>query len=205
MRCSRTIKLGILVAVTAFVGSFMSSSVLAQQQESLKELLQQARQIQIEPQPFKIELKIEGEKSSVQEGDSVRFVFRSPRKCYLTLLALNKDDNVVQLFPNEWHASNLVEADQDYKVPPEQSKFNIMIVPPTGKMEFVTAIASLEPIKTTQSAPATTKGKFKQFDKPRLFLKDLIGELRGKTEWSAAELSFWSDSPSPGPGSGQTE
>jgi len=33
----------------------------------------------------------------------------------------------------------------------------------------------------------------------------LIGELGSKTEWSAAELSFWSDSPSPGPGSGQTE
>lgn len=175
----------LLVAVVPWaVGQQLSS-------KEAKDLCVEAQRIVNEQPPFKIELWTEEGRPRYGIGDSVTFLFKAERDCYVTLIDIGTSGKVTKIFPNVWHDSNFVKAGQVYRIPPPSQQFRFKIEGPGG-MEYVKAIATLDPLQSIAKAQIIPKGNFAQFQQPALLLKDIGTELvaAGAQRWSEAGLSF---------------
>ena len=155
------------------------------------QLLKEAEKIANQPSDFKVDLKLVGNRDIVRIGQVVRFVFKTNKDCYLTLIHVDKSGSPVILFPNKWTKSNFVKAGKRYMVPPEESNFHIVASAPVG-FEYVKAIASLDPIKALEGADLTQAGGFKVMKDPNFVMRGLAVEM-GKREpvvWSTADVVF---------------
>lgn len=155
------------------------------------EVLAAAEKIENKEQPFAIEIRIKGDKSNFSVGDEVDFIFKTDKDCYLTLIDIGTSGKTSIIFPNEWHKSNKIQAGKEYQVPSAESDFHFKVEGPTGKLELVKAIASLEPIEI--KAKVAERGPFKVIRNAKLVLKDLSAELktRDSKEWSTSTVSFY--------------
>lgn len=156
-----------------------------------KDIVAEAQSIRNTARPFKIELWTEEGKSAYAVGEKVNFLFKSEKDCYITLIDIGTSGKVTKLFPNKWHESNKVESGKTYRIPPVDSGFVFKVEGPDG-MEFVKAIATLDPIKSIDRAEIKSKGNLEQFEKPRAVLKDISTELaqQDARRWSDADISF---------------
>lgn len=159
--------------------------------QDTKDIVAQAQQIANPEAPFKIELWTEDKKDSYNPGDSISFMFKTDRDCYVTLIDIGTSGKVTKIFPNEWHSSNQVKAGQVYRIPPVDSSFRFKVDPPGGT-EFVKAIASLDPLTCVSKAAVIKGDKFQVFEKPAPLMKDISTELSksDKQRWTEAQLSF---------------
>jgi len=156
-----------------------------------KDLVAEAQKIQNDQRPFKIEIWTEENKTTYKTGDTVTFLFKTDRDCFVTLIDIGTSGAVTRIFPNEWHQSNQVKAGETYRIPVPDASFVFRVKPPAG-IEFIKAIATLEPLKAVATAQQEAKGSFVEFKAPGALLKDVGVELNGKDKktWADADLSF---------------
>jgi hypothetical protein len=162
-----------------------------------EELLKQASSIKNQDDGFRTELRVRGDKENFKIGDSISFVFKTSKDCYLTLIDIGPNGKPVIIFPNKWIKSNFVKAGREYIIPPDDSKYSMIADEPKG-VEMVKAIASLEPLKALANADLTQVGNFRIIEKPGAVLKGIRMEMgeKKKDEWSTSEVVFSIDVPS---------
>ncbi len=157
----------------------------------LKDLVAQAQQIENKDKSFKINLSVVEPKPSFQIGDTVSFQFSAEQDCYLTLIDIGTSGKVTKMFPNKMNESNKVEAGKTYTIPAADSGFIFKVEGPDG-IEYVKAIATLEPLKTINKAETAAKGNFSELLDPVKVFKDIGLELaqQGSQRWSEAGITF---------------
>ncbi len=157
-----------------------------------EDILAAAEQI-VNPDPgFQVELRVQDDKTTFTEGDTVSFVANVDKPCHLTLIDIGTSGKITIIFPNEWHAESMIEPGKDYVVPPADANFRFRLVGPVDQLEVVKAIASLEPIQAIQNAELEGKGPLKVLRKPGLVIKDIVAEMgaRDAKDWATAEVAF---------------
>lgn len=183
-------KISVMMAFLALgcpVGPVANCSYAAE----VKDIVAEAQKIRNEHKDFKVKLWTQGGKTSYTVDELVTFMFEADRDCYVTLIDIGTSGKVYRLFPNEFQESNKVEKGKTYTIPQEQSNFALRIQGPEG-VEFVKAIATLEPLKSIEKAEFQGKGNFLEMVDPALTIKDIgleLAQQEGKN-WAEAEVSF---------------
>jgi hypothetical protein len=156
-----------------------------------RDIVAQAQQISNPEAPFKIQLWTEEKKDTYNAGDSVTFVFVTDRDCFVTLIDIGTSGKVTKIFPNEFQADNKVKAGVENRIPAQGGTFRFRVDPPAG-LEFVKAIATLDPLTSVTKAAVTKSGAFDTFQKPAEAIKDIGVELaaQDKQRWAETNLSF---------------
>jgi len=156
-----------------------------------KDLVAEAQQIRNEAKPFKIELWTEDGKAAYNVDDRVEFLFRADRDCYVTLFDIGTSGAITKLFPNKWNGSNRIEKGKTYRIPPADGGFVFRVNGPEG-LEYVKAVATLDPLHSVEKAELVPKGDFQEFKKPEALIKDLSLELKQQDtkKWTETEVSF---------------
>ncbi|MCK4653572.1 MAG: DUF4384 domain-containing protein [Candidatus Cloacimonetes bacterium] len=99
---------------------------------------------------FKLEATLN--KDYFKEGDVLELEIIPSKDCYLTILNIMSDENVITIFPNKYRKDNFVKANQVFKLPDEKDKslgikFKVGLLP--GKeedTEIVKILATKEPV-----------------------------------------------------------
>ena len=96
--------------------------------------------------PFKIQIWMEGkgERPVYEVGEVAVFKFKSEQTCYLTLLNVDTQGKITMLFPNKYHPSNEIAANDVYTIPSPSMDFRIRAQAPAGK-QLLKAIATTTP------------------------------------------------------------
>jgi len=184
-------KINMAVLVTAVCAFLLWLPGAGFSANDAKDIVAEAQKIQNSAKPFKIELWTDEGKAAYKVGDKVNFLFKTEKDCYVTLIDIGTSGKVTKLFPNKWHESNKVDSGKTYRIPPVDSGFVFKVEGPDG-MEFVKAIATLDPIKCMDKAEVKSKGNFEEFQQPKAFIKDIEMELAGQDSqrWSDTDVSF---------------
>jgi hypothetical protein len=70
--------------------------------------------------------------SAFRIGDVISYSFESRKTCYLVLLNLTSDGELVQIFPNRFHPSAFVKANETYHIPGEGAEISLEVTGPAG-------------------------------------------------------------------------
>ena len=65
-------------------------------------------------------------------GDVVSYSFESKKPCYMVLLNLTSDGELVQIFPNKFHQGAFLQANKTYTVPGEDATISLEVTGPVG-------------------------------------------------------------------------
>lgn len=84
------------------------------------------------PSDFHVEIQTREGKRAYVAGESIGFLVRSNEDCHITVLCHQSDGNTVVLFPNRWHPTTKLNANETLKIPAAASSFNLRIGPPFG-------------------------------------------------------------------------
>lgn len=97
---------------------------------------------------LQVQLQIEDNQRSFNEGDSIRFRVRANEDCFLTILTVDPTGEVVQLLPNALHPKLQLKGGQTVTLPTEEmvEKFDFAAQPPHGLSE-VKVIATKQPLR----------------------------------------------------------
>jgi len=90
-------------------------------------------------------LRLWTDKRRYRLDEKVIFLCRAERDCYVTLVALKQDGEMVQLLPNPYSRSNYLHRGETVRIPPADAGFDIVATPPAG-IQKVKAIASARPV-----------------------------------------------------------
>jgi len=142
-------------------------------------------------QPFRVELRLEGGKTSFGIGEAISFHATSERAGYLTLVDLGTDGMVVVLFPNRHQPAMRIEAGETLSFPTEDMDFQLQAFPPAGHA-MVRAFVTPEPLELGM------EGEYPEGDE---HFADAIaqavmasaGEVRGAVRldsWATASLVY---------------
>jgi len=161
-------------------------------QEDPRTIWQWAENLRSTTPAFRIELRTEGNKDVYMMDDSIVFTVKVDQACYLTILDLGTSGNIIQLFPNQWHSSNKVEANKEYRIPPTGSQYSYKVVGPASdtELEVVKAIATAKPLSDQAPAETTQKGGFKTLKYPSKALSLMKKDLSSIDQWGTADLRF---------------
>ena len=91
-------------------------------------------------------------KDYFKEGESLELSIIPSIDCYLIIINIMSDENVVTIFPNEFRKDNFVKANQKFILPNEEDKLNgisfeLGLLPESIEdTEFIKIIASKKPI-----------------------------------------------------------
>ena len=182
-----------IAAVLSFVLGFGLQVACAASASDMKakQIVVEAKKIKNENPRFKIKLWTEDNKSKYSEGQTITFKFSSNRDCYVTLLDIGTDGAVYKIFPNKWHTSGKIEKDKVYEIPPKDGEFTFKIKGPRG-MEYVKAIATLDPLKSVPEATAKTAQDFPMIEDADVVMKNIKVEVDKKdsSTWAESLISF---------------
>ncbi len=148
---------------------------------------------------FSVKLKVQGDKTNFQPGDTISFTFETDKDCYLYLIDQGTSKANTLIFPNEYKKSAKVTAGTTYKVPPEGSDFHFKITQDSkAGLEEVIALASAEPIEALEKllgeANFADKGPVLRIKNPRRVMKDIVAELGGAKSWGWERTAFYIES-----------
>ncbi len=111
------------------------------------------------PSDFQVGIQTLDGKRAYVDGEPIGFLVRSNEDCHITVLCHQSDGNSVVLFPNRWHRSTQLKANETIEIPASSSKFNLRIGPPFGSdVVEVIACSSLTEIhmQIAKKIPPTT-------------------------------------------------
>lgn len=135
-------------------------------------------------QPFGVEIRLEGGKTSFGIGEKVSFHATADRDGYLTLVDLGTDGTVVMLFPNQYQPSVQIRAGETLSFPTEEMGFDLQIFPPAGR-GMVRAFITPEPL----DIPMT--GEYTEGDETfAQAIADAVAAVAGSKE-GAVQLDTW--------------
>ncbi len=153
-------------------------------------------------QPFKVTLETPEFKRVYAEGEFIEFNLTATADCYITLIALDPEGDMTQLYPNRLHqGQSLLKAGGKMMIPDPLDDFQIAIKPPHGEF-LVRAIATRRPLLLTGVNSGNYTGNFKSINKgakalvvverknnaPELKPGELHEILDNKS-WTTAELT----------------
>ena len=96
-------------------------------------------------QEFEITLEMATGEPRAQEGETVRFVVRSDRAGYVTLLNKSPEGTVTFLYPNRFSPAMRIAPGEPVTFPASEQQFRIRVSAPFGQ-EYVKAIVTPEPL-----------------------------------------------------------
>jgi len=91
-------------------------------------------------------------KSYYQNNEELILNVTPSKDCYLTILNIMSDENVVSVFPNSYRKNNFVKANELFKLPNDEDKklginFKVQLLPnKTEDTEIIKVIATKEPV-----------------------------------------------------------
>jgi hypothetical protein len=97
------------------------------------------------PAGFLVTLDTTDGKRVYREGEHIRFVVRTTRDCFLTLITVDSEEQMTLLLPNAWQRKAFVRQDERVEIPPAEAGFHLPIRPPHGRT-LVKAIATVKPL-----------------------------------------------------------
>lgn len=188
---------GVLVALVAlswFVAGLPSKALGAEEgkETKVKQIVVEANEIKNKNPGFEIKLWTEGKKTEFRFKDTITFRFKANKDCYVTLLDIGTDGTVYKIFPNKWHKSSKVKSGKVYTIPPEDAEFRFRVKGPVG-IEYVKAIATLDPLKAVSEEKETEEGEeFSEIKAADLAMKNIKVELdkRAEKDWAESVVSF---------------
>jgi len=152
-----------------------------------------------------IKIKLSVDKEQVKPGDIVHISFEADRDCYLTLMDLNTEGQIVRLWPNDFSGTdNRVPANTVRQFPATNDKFRYRIAGPAGT-ERIIAYATSKPnqILTEQEFRGMQTKGFKQFAGNAKNLAIEFGQntdqLAASDQWGTAQLNLCIREPEPIP------
>lgn len=86
-------------------------------------------------------LKLWVNKARFKIGDSISYNFQSEKPCYLLLLNITSEGDLIQVFPNKFSLSQFVQAKKQYTIPGDKTDIALEVTGPTGKEEIVALVA----------------------------------------------------------------
>jgi len=86
-------------------------------------------------------LNVSTDKTHYTAGDLMTVTIQADRDCYVRLYLVSADNQVQQLFPNQWQRDNFVKGGQTVKIPGETADFQFRMAAPFG-LEILKAVAS---------------------------------------------------------------
>lgn len=98
------------------------------------------------PRADRLQVKVWTDRLVYNVNEPIDFYLRTNRDAYVTLLNISNDRRVVILFPNAFHASHFVRANNTIAVPGPDASFRLRVLGPPG-LEQVRAIATQTPIR----------------------------------------------------------
>jgi hypothetical protein len=161
-----------------------------------------ADQIRNDNPGLSIDLSTSDQRSAYAIGEAIVLNFSVSKDCYLTLIDIGTDGQVLILFPNKYHPDNKVQGGQKYKIPPEGSQYVFRLHGPANRAERIKAIASLEPVLA--NAPALQQelqrpveqeprgGTFLSIKNTEQVLQDILAALTkmDTSKWGTGEVLF---------------
>ena len=96
-------------------------------------------------QEFNVFVVLDDGRATASEGETVRFMVRSEREGYVTLLSQNREGKVTLLYPNRWSPSKQIEASDPVYFPGSEMDFRIRVSAPFGT-EYIKALVTPEPL-----------------------------------------------------------
>jgi hypothetical protein len=197
----------LLVAMTC-LALMIATPAVADRYEDVVAL---ADQIRNDNPALNINISTEDQRSTYQIGDKIVFNFTVNKDCYLTLIDIGTNGDVLVLFPNKFATDNKVRAAQKYRIPPEGGEYAFRLHGPSNRVERIKAIASLDPVLA--NAPALQQelrrpveqepgGTFLSIKNTEQVLQDVLAALNNMDtgKWSTAEVSFMVTEPAASPG-----
>jgi hypothetical protein len=153
------------------------------------------------PQGFLVSLQTADGRKNYREGEHIGFVVQATRDCFITLISIDSDGEMILLLPNAWQRRAFIPRGEPVAIPPKASGFRFPIKPPHGRT-LVKAIATLRPLVLS----GVTDQSFRDQDFPPLEkgvkaiglegdpsrvqaeVESKLYDLLGPSEWSTAEL-----------------
>jgi len=86
-------------------------------------------------------LKLWVNKARFKIGDSISYHFQSEKPCYLILLNITSEGDLIQVFPNKFSLSQFVQVKKQYTIPGGHADFALEVTGPTGKEEIKALVA----------------------------------------------------------------
>ena len=117
-------------ACTPGDGGIIEPQNLPRSEETYKQVV--ADRIEKIPSDFHVEIQTREGKRAYVAGESIGFLVRSNEDCHITVLCHQSDGNTVVLFPNRWHPSTKLNANEPLEIPAPACNFNLRIGPPFG-------------------------------------------------------------------------
>ena len=77
-------------------------------------------------------LRLWSNQSVFRVGDIITYSFESKKPCYLVILNLTSDGELVQIFPNKFHASAFIQTGKTYNIPGEDADISLSVTGPPG-------------------------------------------------------------------------
>ena len=123
----------------------------------------------VNPAPsFEVETFVDKDDSgrsvpSYDVGESIRIGVRTTEDAYVYLFSVKSDGEIQQILPNEvdsYGRDNFVRADQTKYFPPEDARYSFEVAGPRG-LDKVLAVASLEPLDTSDLIEFESEGSFR--------------------------------------------
>jgi hypothetical protein len=181
-----------IIAICLMLGA--SNQGICQTKDSgdkAKQVVAEARNIQNPNPGFEIKLVTEGDKKSFNVGDTLALKFSSSENAYVTLLSVATDGQVYKIFPNKWHESGKVEKGKEYTFPPPEAEFVFRVKGPAG-VEYIKAIASLDPLMVAPEAKTDPEQPVTTVEKPEEAMKTVAVELKKRDQktWAESMVSF---------------
>jgi len=135
---------------------------------------------------IRLEVKLDRDEGSTYRwGETMRISFRVDTPCHVYLFNVDTARQVTQLYPNEWHRDERVEANRWYQVPGPGEEWELVIEGEMG-LEEIIAIASTRPLGTPASI-ATVSKSAAQFAG-----KTVMPRLRqAPAAWAGARIRFF--------------
>lgn len=122
-----------------------------------------------------------GEGATYHPGDDIKVYFRASRDCYLVIYNVDTRGYVSLLYPADREDNAYIESGRVYRIPDNYDDYDLTIDGPNGS-EYITAVASLEPIDYPNFPGADTEDEevyaYKlDGEDPFEFMQDINGEI----------------------------
>jgi len=144
-----------------------------------------------EGQGFEVEVWVDKDcGASYQVGENLTLFVRSAQAGYLTVYDFTPTGQVIQLFPNQYHPDNYIQANRVYQIPAPGEGYKFRVDPPEG-MDIIKAIVTTQPGIAPAGQPDETNPFPQLSTEPEEFAKTLSIVVEPAKQWGAGPCKFY--------------
>jgi len=144
-----------------------------------------------EGQGFEVKVWVDkGCGASYQVGDYLTIFVQSAQAGYLTIYDFTPTGQVIQVFPNQHHPDNYIQANQVYQIPGPGEGYKFRVEPPEG-MDIIKAIVTTQPGIAPAGQPDESNPFPRLSNDPEEFAKTLSIVVEPAKQWGAGTCKFY--------------